>query len=89
MADKEKTTDTYKVEHDPITDVVTGGEGAKGERVQTSETKKETGETDTYKVEHDPVTDLFTGGEGVKGERIETSEKDEEDAAQARTGACT
>jgi len=26
MADKEKTTDTYKVEHDPITDVLTGGE---------------------------------------------------------------
>jgi N-acetylmuramic acid 6-phosphate (MurNAc-6-P) etherase len=81
MADKEKTTDTYKVEHDPITDLFTGGEGTKGERVESSETNEETGKTDTYKVEHDPITDILTGGEGTKGDRVETSETDKKDAA--------
>jgi hypothetical protein len=76
MSDDPKTTDTYKVEHDPITDFFTGGEGTKGERESTTE-ENEDGTSDTYTVEHDPITDLFTGGEGTKGERISTTEEQE------------
>jgi hypothetical protein len=73
MSDDTKTTDTYEVSHDPVSDVFTGGEGVEGPRTSTSETHD--GQTDTYKVEHDIVSDLFTGGEGVKGDRISTTEE--------------
>ena len=77
MSDSEdvKVSDTYKVDHDPISDVLTGGEGTQGERIATNE--EHDGTTDTYKVDHDPISDLLTGGEGTKGDRIETTEDQE------------
>ena len=74
--DDTKTTDTYEVDHDPITDALTAGEGSKGDRVATSEEHE--GTVDTYAVDHDAISDLLTGGEGTKGERISTTEKQDD-----------